>query len=442
MSHYPLSILGLALMLPGCFGKRSASGRNFQDPVFNLEESQGHDSVSDFSGDVSGEGRSRPLQGASSSLRAYEDHPLVRQWINYFAHDHHESFAVYLRRGSRYRLTIEAILRQHAIPEFLYYLAMIESGFSVSARSNAQAVGVWQFIEGTGKRYDLMINNYVDERRDPIRATIAAAKYLKDLHNVFQSWFLAMAAYNCGEYRVLNAIMTYDERDFWSLSDQKALPPETRNYLPKILAAAIIDKDPEKYGFDYHEPKHSPHLKLTRVPTPIRVKTLAETFKLSDEKIRFYNPQLLGNSTPPQGEHYQIWLPAQVVHAIDESSLASLSRETTDEDESTNPVPEQYRVRKGDNLQKIAAKFSIPIATLKANNHLRNKAIYPNQLLKLSSKTAETVDGKRYRVKRGDSLASLAKRFGLSIPALKKFNGIKNNSLVVGQELKVPLPES
>jgi soluble lytic murein transglycosylase-like protein len=197
MSKITLVLVLMYSILPGCMSRHPTAGHDADFITFNYGE-EFSDTDQTYGEGEGGEAKVRPAVRVRTSspsvnaLRAYEDNELVQQWIQYFSTSHKETFDTFLRRGSKYRLTIEAILRQHEVPEFLYYLAMIESGFSVTARSHAQAVGVWQFIEGTAKRYDLTVNRYVDERRDPIRATIAAAKYLRDLHNVFQSWFLEL----------------------------------------------------------------------------------------------------------------------------------------------------------------------------------------------------------------------------------------------------------
>lgn len=155
----------------------------------------------------------------------------VQVWIEYFTTRDKERFQRFLDRGQPYRDVVENTLEENDLPAELYYLAMIESGFRTNALSHAKAVGVWQFIPGTARRYGLRIDRHVDERRDPIRATEAAAKYLRDLYNVFGSWHLAMAAYNAGEIRVLRAVFKGRTRNFWELIEAKTLPRVTaRNF--------------------------------------------------------------------------------------------------------------------------------------------------------------------------------------------------------------------
>jgi hypothetical protein len=145
---------------------------------------------------------------------------------------------------------IELALVKEKIPKELYYLAMIESGFVLNATSDAKAVGIWQLIDSTARRYGLRVDDKVDERYDPYKSTKAAVQYLKDLHNVYQSWPLAIAAYNSGERRVLNAIMSNNGRDFWEISKKKLLPQETIDYVPKFMAALIIGEDLERFAID------------------------------------------------------------------------------------------------------------------------------------------------------------------------------------------------
>ena len=180
----------------------------------------------------------------------------VMHYMNYFQNRGRKSFSIWLARSGKYIPNMKTILQQRGMPTDLVYLAMIESGFNVKARSHAAAVGPWQFIKPTAKRYGLRVDSWVDERMDPKKSTEAAANYLSDLYAMFHSWELAAAGYNCGEDRVQNAIDKYQINDFWQISEF-TLPRETKNYVPKLMAALIIARDPAKYGFvgiNYHEP--------------------------------------------------------------------------------------------------------------------------------------------------------------------------------------------
>ena len=179
-----------------------------------------------------------------------DDNEQVDKWVNYFQTMGRDRMETYLSRSTRYIPMMKNVLREYRLPEDLVYVAMIESGFSPNAHSFANAVGYWQFIESTGKRHGLKVNSYVDERRDPVLSTRAAAEYFKDLYGAFGSWHLALASYNTGEYRVSRSVMRYYTRDFWYLSSKRSLPRETVNYVPKFIAAVRISKNPKKYGFD------------------------------------------------------------------------------------------------------------------------------------------------------------------------------------------------
>jgi len=173
----------------------------------------------------------------------------VEYWVDYFTGRGRGHFTKYLERSEFFIPFIQPLLKQNGLPEDLVYLAMIESGFNNHARSHAKAVGPWQFISATGKRYGMMVNWWVDERRDTRKSTMAAVEYLRDLNGMFQSWELAAAAYNAGESKVARAIRRYGVKDYWVITRHKFLRPETRDYVPKIIAAAIVAKNRTQFGF-------------------------------------------------------------------------------------------------------------------------------------------------------------------------------------------------
>ena len=197
---------------------------------------------------------------------------------------------------------MKQVLREYELPEDLVYVAMIESGFNSRAHSTASAVGYWQFIAGTGRRYGLKINSYVDERRDPVLSTRAAAAYFKDLYNTFESWYLALASYNAGEYRISRFTLHHYSRNFWHLADQRSFPKETANYIPKFIAAVRIGKDPKKYGFTdilYQPPMEYDTIQLLY---PISLKKLASNINIDYEQLRHLNPRYRGEYVPLDNE--------------------------------------------------------------------------------------------------------------------------------------------
>ncbi|MFI5354672.1 MAG: transglycosylase SLT domain-containing protein, partial [Desulfobaccales bacterium] len=233
----------------------------------------------------------------------------VRAYLVYFSTERHEIIRNYLARSTRYLPLIKSVFEEYGLPEDLAYLAMIESGFNNKATSPAAACGMWQFIKGTGLRYGLNIDSYVDERRDPEKATRAAAKYLLDLYKQFGSWYLAAASYNCGEGRVQRELDQSKHKNFWELSANMCLPTETKNYVPQMIAATIIAKNPEKFGFK--NVPYQPPVKMDKVqvnePTSLRAAAFAVNMQADD--IQMLNPELLRGVTPPDSSNYTLNLP-------------------------------------------------------------------------------------------------------------------------------------
>ncbi|MBQ48566.1 MAG: lytic transglycosylase [Zetaproteobacteria bacterium] len=361
----------------------------------------------------------------------------VEKWIKYFTEKDRARFIRFMERGGQYKAMITEVLRNEGMPTDLYYLAMIESGFSTRATSRASAVGVWQFIRATGKRYGLRVDRYVDERRDPHRATVAAALYLKDLHNVFQSWYLAIAAYNAGEMRILGAIMSGDTRDFWTLVKNKKLPRETMNYIPKFLAAVIIGSNPEKYGLAEVIPKKPITFNSAKVPTAVRLKEIATTANTSVSMLKKLNPHLNKNMTPPGGKLYRLWVPEESKELIKTNTKLLASKRIKSLRSWSDK--KSHRVRRGENLALIAAKYRTTVRSIMKINGLTSSKIYPGKklLLRSSVKSTSSSSFKRYRVRRGDSLDSISRKFGTTIRKLKRMNRLKRNTIYAGQLLKI-----
>ena len=239
----------------------------------------------------------------------------VQYFVRYFTTDKRKVMANWLKRSRRYVPMIKQILREQGLPEDLIYLAMIESGFNPKAYSSMKACGPWQFIYETGGRYGLRVDHWVDQRRDPEKSTVAAALYLKDLFNQFGNWYLAAAGYNAGEKRIEKAIERHETSDFWELSKYNTLPRETREYIPRLLAAAIIAKEPERFGFtniNYDQPIRFINEKVPGA-TPLTV--LAKSASTDVTALRALNPELLTGITPPDTDDYSIKLPEWVNRA-------------------------------------------------------------------------------------------------------------------------------
>lgn len=370
----------------------------------------------------------------------------VQKWMDFFSKRKPDLFERYMGRGNTYKKLILDILRKQEVPIELYYLAMIESGFSTRAVSRASAVGIWQFIRATGKRYGLQINHYVDERQDPTRSTIAASLYLKDLYNVFNSWYLAMAAYNAGESRIMNAIMSGNSRNFWELANKRKLPRETMNYTPKFIAATTIGNAPEKYGIRAKYSERLPDLVSLTVPSPVRLTDIARAIGISTKELKKYNPHILRGITPPYVKEYKVWIPGNItVNTASVRSRLAAKRISKLARYSSKKYRGKYlihKVRRGENLSIIAAKYRTTVRKLRSLNRLYKNRIYAGKTLRIkkNSRVASKKSRKSkktYRVKRGDNLFNISRKFGISIKKLKKINRLRKNRIYVGQLLKL-----
>jgi membrane-bound lytic murein transglycosylase D len=286
----------------------------------------------------------------------------VEQYIQYFQTTIRDKFLTWLSRSEKYIPFMKNLLKEHGLPEDLVYMSLIESGFNPYAYSRAKAVGLWQFISMTGKRYGLRVNWWVDERRDPEKSTIAAAKYLKDLYDLFACWYLAAAGYNAGEYKIIKAMKRYQTEDFWKLTNQRYLKRETKDYVPQMIAAALIAKDPEKYGFidvEYQEPLRYEKVK---VPELTDLCLIAKACETSLKEIKDLNPELRRGVTPPNETEYEIKIP----FGKKDFFLKNF--------EALQPLEKfQFKthfVKKGEALKGIANHYRVDLEPLLEINHL------------------------------------------------------------------------
>jgi membrane-bound lytic murein transglycosylase D len=299
---------------------------------------------------------------------------LVTNYITFFQTRLRDRFEEWLARSRRYIPLMQQILKEHQLPEDLVFLALIESGFNPKAFSRAKAAGPWQFIQGTGKKYGLRIDSWIDERRDPVKSTVAAAKYLKDLYGLFGSWPLSMASYNAGEGRVKRAMARTKAEDFWELNSS-SLRPETKNYVPKFMAATIIAKDPEKYGFfiDYQSPLIYDEVEVSK---PVHFKVLAKAAGISVSDLKIYNPELKKEMTPPKYPRYRLKLPP----GTKERFLANFSPKTVKEIIAS--VSQKHRIQRGETVSSIARKYDVSVKKiLEANQLERESTIQAGQIL-------------------------------------------------------------
>jgi membrane-bound lytic murein transglycosylase D len=330
----------------------------------------------------------------------------------------------FLDLSNKYRAHMLPILDQYGIPEEIFYLPMIESGYNPNANSRARAVGVWQFVAGTGAGYGLKRNMWVDERRDPIKSTHAAAKYLRKLYDEFDDWYLALAAYNSGENRIWRAIKREGTRDYWKL---RTLPPETRNYIPSFLAITLIAKNPERYGFTTPETPAWEWDEVT-VSRSYGFEDISKACNISTDVLREYNPELRRGMTPSNDNQYILRVPKGKADSL-YTKLASLP-EPKDVEETELVY---HKVRKGQTLNWIARKYGTTVSALVSANHLRNQnqiSIGKTLLIPTSSyysvpeKRAEVKKVITHIVKRGDTLSSIARKYQVSVSNIKSWNDL------------------
>ena len=372
--------------------------------------------------------------------------PLVRtkqvdQYINYFQTKGRKQFQIWLDRYVKYKDLILPILKEHEMPEELMYLAMIESGLNPKAYSKAKASGMWQFIYSTGKIYGLNRDWYRDERRDPVKATHAACKYLKDLYTLFDNWYLTLAAYNCGEGRVLRASKLHQTYDFWQMH---SLPRETRNYIPYFLSAAIIARTPEAYGFKVPKNIKPFRYETISLEKSADIAVLARVAGLKPNVLREYNPELRQSATPTEAG-YQLKLPVENKNGF----IAAWN--AIPEEERFAPQFVVHRVRYGESLWTISKKYNVSIHDLAAVNKIRNRnKVRVGQKLNVPLKGGRVwgngdnggppgYSKRVYRVKRGDTLGQIAENFGTRASKIRRWNNLKYGShlIHVGQKLVI-----
>jgi len=389
----------------------------------------------------------------------------VKYNIQWFTGEKRKVFGNWLKRAKQYVPVIKEILRKNGMPEDLVYLAMIESGFNPKAYSTAKASGPWQFIYGTGERYGLKVNYWVDERRDPEKSTVAAAKYLRDLFNQFGCWYLAAAGYNAGEKRIEKAIEKHNTNDFWELVKYNTLPRETREYIPRLIAAAIIAKDPEKFGFGsitYDQPVQFAEIK---VPGGTPLSAVAKAASLDLDSVRSYNPEIIRGITPPNLELYAVKLPAPV----DKEEFADKLKTAMNNQRKIRSLI-TYKVRKKDTIAKIAKRYKVKSEDICLVNGFENmpdvrpgmkiqipKYTGPTRIkaeveeravktrtaskpAKAAQETARPQQAKQkdyHVVKKGETLGSISGKYGINVASLRSMNNLKNDKVYPNMKLKL-----
>ena len=412
-----------------------------------------------------------PPEGESATLRSmfdidvanFEDHGRVRFWINFFSGPAKERMAIWLKRMPRYEPTFRALLVSRGLPGDLAYLPLIESGYSTTAVSRSRAVGMWQFMRPTGKFYGLTIDSWVDERRDVPKATDAAVRYLADLTKRFGSSYLAAAAYNGGPGRIgrgLRRMGTAEEEDdeaavedslaaddgdmaFFQLANTRYIHQETKDYVPKLIAAAMIAKQPERYGFPVPMggPMELDSLVLTEA-TGFDV--IARVSGVAVTELREINPSYLRDLTPPKRTSV-VRLPAGL------GAKAQADLDALPASERLGGFP--HRARAGETLTSLGKKYGVATAAMRAANpEYVKKAPRKGEVVLIPGEarlkgwvadnrrvnTTEVLSGgTSHRVRRGETLGGIARRYRVSVSQLRGWNGLRSNTIRAGQVLRL-----
>lgn len=385
--------------------------------------------------------------GEDSRVFPLEGNERVESWIRYFQSRIGERFQIYLGRKTRYEPMIRRKLREAGLPQDLIYLSLIESGMSPNAYSRAHAVGLWQFISGTGRRYGLEISYWLDERRDPEKATDAAVAHLKDLYEEFGSWYLAAAAYNGGPNRVRRGLRQVPGGTFWDLADRRLLRRETRDYVPKIIAAAMIGHDPERYGFEYPEKETLPEYETVLVPDATSFDVLAEVAGTDEEIIDLLNPHFPRSVTPPHRE-VEVRIP---VGAAEQFAVRY----------AAIPVDERvtwtfHTVERGHTLGWIGQQYGVSVAALRAaNDNVNPRRLQIGQQLVVpragggSARRTAAASAPSPRpaapaagpvtivVREGDSLWLIARRHSVSTRQIIEWNRLSSSLIHPGDRLEI-----
>ncbi len=396
-------------------------------------------------------------------------------WVQYFTRKQRDRFQRFINNGEEYRHHIESIFQSYGLPKELYYVGLIESGYYLGAKSHASAVGPWQFIRGTGSRYGLKISRELDERQDLFKASHAAARYFKDLHNMFSNWELSLAAYNAGENGIMRRILKYGTRDFYRLSKDKRIPSETINYVPKVLAAMHVVNNAEKYGFNIPSKKYRLFdlTELRAIKKNVPLHKIAGKLNVDTNLLRKLNPELRREATPRNfpGTYYLRVPKTEYSYKLDDVAPAAslvavrssyerrkeLTRRTAEVSDEPKVeafiTPKVHKVRRGETLLSIAKKFDLSPKKLAEFNGFKNwKArVRAGQRLHLASKentqriVTRTVPKVKlakgpiiYKVKKGDNLTDLARIFNLKVSKLRTANKIRRGNIMVGQRIVLP----
>ena len=360
----------------------------------------------------------------------------VQSVISYYKNQGKSYIQQWLNREQKFKEIMLPILKEEGVPLELFYIPMIESGLRTDAKSFASAVGPWQFIESTGKAYGLKKSFYFDERRDFVKSTRSAAKYLKHLYNEFGDWYLAFAAYNGGETRINRHLKCKQcgypegELSFWDLD---RLPKETQNYVPSLMAIIFISKNPEKYGFKVNS-YPSFEWEVKKINKSVKISDIAKCANIDKKILLDYNPEILREYIPvDKGKVYNFRMP--INYSADFDSLFALIEETG----SDEVVFKKHKIKKGESLWSIAVKYGSTITAIcEVNKMNRNKPIRMGKVITVPVGSYKSPPKKiYYTVKKGDTLSEIAVKYRTSVSKIKRWNGLRNNIIYPGKKLVI-----
>jgi membrane-bound lytic murein transglycosylase D len=375
-----------------------------------------------------------------------EMNPHVEAELRRFTGPEKNFFEESYRRSQRYRPYILEALKNAGLPEELSWLPLIESGYKVKALSRARALGLWQFIPSTGYKFGLKRNQFVDERIDVVKSTHAAIAYLRELHAIFGDWMTVLAAYNCGEGRVLRVIRSQNVNyldNFWDLYQR--LPSETARYVPRFLATLHMVKNAQQYGLDQLTLESPMQFEEIEINRQVHLKDVSAAWGIDLEELKQLNPELRYQILPP--EQYHLKIPPRnqeaVLLAMDTIPVSHLPQHYQRESH-------WHRVRSGETLSSIARRYKMSLKEIMTINNLKRSALIRvgqnlrvsrPEIVGASSSTKippKYATGGTHKVRQGDSLFTLAKRYNTTVEQIKSVNGLSSNMLYIGQTLKVP----
>jgi membrane-bound lytic murein transglycosylase D len=352
----------------------------------------------------------------------------VLQYLSFFTSTRGRAIMEHgLGRAGRYNDMIRRVLKEEGVPQDLIYLAQAESAFQPQAVSRSGARGIWQFMPFRGEQYDLERSYWIDERSDPEKATRAAARHLRDLYGMFGDWYLAMAAYNSGPGNVAKAVERTGYADFWELQKRNALPKETQNYVPIIIAMALVAKAPSLYGVQI-EPEKPAVVEAVKLDHPVDLHLVADATGADLDGLRLLNPQLLRTVTPGQ-PGFELKLPAGLTARFEQNI------QQVPEDKRTSW--RLHTVSDGETLSDIAKHYRLTVPALQVANHLDAHATVPSGFLLNVPTVPAATRVVHYRVQRGDTLEGIADRFDVTVTDLKRWNHIAGNHAPRGARLRV-----